>query len=94
MSVLAHDEELLVERNDIASLSLSAILLIFLQNRQKQHNSWKGIRKILVVSHSKVNRPEVSRPRLPSEYSNQDFGMSSTLILFNFPSLFGHHYHS
>ena len=88
MSVLARDEELLVERNDIARLSLPAILLIFLQNRQKQHTSWNGIRKIkmLVVSHPKVNRLEVSRPRLPSEYSNQDFGMSSTLILFNFLS--------
>ena len=84
MSVLARDEELLVEQNDIACLSLPAILLIFLQNRQKQHNSWNGIRKtkMLVVSCLKVNRPEVSRPRLPSEYSNQDFGMSSTLIVF------------
>ena len=86
MSVLAQDEELLVERNDIARLSLPAILLIFLQNRQKQHNSWNGIRKMLVVSHPKVNRPEVSHLRLPSEYSNQDFGISSTLIFFNFLS--------
>ena len=31
MSVLARDEELLVEQNDIACLSLSVILLIFLQ---------------------------------------------------------------
>jgi len=80
MSVLARDEELLVERNDIARLSLPAILLIFLQNRQKQHNSWNGIRKIkmLVVSRAKSQSP--------SEYSNQDSGMSSTLILFNFLS--------
>ena len=85
MSVLARDKELLVERNDIARLSLPAILLIFLQNRQKQHNSWNGI-KMLVVSHPKVNCPEVSCPRLPSEYSNQEFGMSSTIILFNFLS--------
>ena len=86
MLVLAQDEELLVEQNDIAHLSLPALLLIFLQN--KQHNSWNRIRKIkmLVVSHPKVNHPEVSRLRLPSEYSNQDFGMSSTLILFNFLS--------
>ena len=86
MSVLARDEELVIERNDVARLSLSAILLIFLQNIEKQHNSWNGIRKtkMLVVSCPKVNHPEVSRPRLPSEYSNQDFGMSSTLILFNF----------
>ena len=84
MSVLVRDKELLVERNDITRLSLPAVLLIFLQNRRKQHNSWNGIRKIkmLVVSHPKVNRPEVSHPRLPSEYSNQDFGMSSTLIVF------------
>ena len=55
MSVLAWDEEFLAERNDIARLSLLAILLIFLQNRQKQHNSWNRIRKIkvLVVSRSK-----------------------------------------
>ena len=88
MSVLAWDEELLVERNDIARLSLPAILLIFLQNRQKQHNSWIEISKIkmLVVSHPKVSRLEVSRLRIPSEYSNQDFGMSSNLILFNFLS--------
>ena len=87
MSVLAWDEELLVERNDISRLSLLVILLIFLQNRKKQHNSWNGIRKkMLVVSHPKVNRLEVSHPRLPSEYSNQDFGMSSTLDLFNFLS--------
>ena len=88
MSMLAQDEELLVERNDIARLSLPAILLIFLQNRQKQHNSLNGIRKIkmLVVSCPKVNHPEVSCLRLPSEYSNQDFGMCSTLILFHFLS--------
>ena len=88
MSVLARDEELLVERNDIARLSLPVILLIFLQNKQKQHNSWNGIRKIkmLVISHPNVSCPEVSRPRLPSEYYNQDFGMSFTLILFNFLS--------
>jgi len=35
MLVLARDKELLVEWNDIASLTLPAILLIFLQNRQK-----------------------------------------------------------
>jgi len=33
MLVLAQDEELLVERNDIAHLSMLGILLIFLQNR-------------------------------------------------------------
>jgi len=32
MSVLARDEELLVEQNDIARLSLPVIFLIFLQN--------------------------------------------------------------
>ena len=35
MLVLARDEELHVEQNDIARLSLPAILLIFLQNRYK-----------------------------------------------------------
>ena len=35
MSVLARDDELLVERNNIARLSFPTILLIFLQNRQK-----------------------------------------------------------
>ena len=35
MSVLARDEELVIEQNDVARLSLPAILLIFLQNRQK-----------------------------------------------------------
>ena len=53
MSVLAWDEEFLAERNDIARLSLLAILLIFLQNRQKQHNLWNEI-KMLVVSNSKI----------------------------------------
>ena len=50
MSVLTHDEELLVEQNDIARLSLSAILLIFLQHIYKQQNSWNGIRKNKNVS--------------------------------------------
>jgi len=45
MLVLARDEELLVEQNDIARLSLPVILLIFLKNREKQDNSWNGIRK-------------------------------------------------
>ena len=36
--------------------------------------------KMLVVSCPKVNHPEVSRLRLFSEYSNQDCGMTSTLI--------------
>ena len=78
MSVLAQDEELLVEWNNIARLSLPTILLIFLQNIQKQDNSWNGITKIkmLVVSCPKVNCLEVSHPRLPSEYSYQDFGMT------------------
>jgi hypothetical protein len=35
MSVLAWDNELLVEQNDTARLSFLTILLIFLQNRQK-----------------------------------------------------------
>ena len=42
MSVLAQDEELLVERNDITRLSLPMILLIFLQNRQ--NNTTRGTR--------------------------------------------------
>ena len=40
MSVLARDEELLVERNDIAHLSLLAILLIFLQI--EKNNTTRG----------------------------------------------------
>lgn len=51
MSVLARDEELLVERNDIVGLSLPAILLIFLQNG---HNTTRGMGlgkvKMLAVS--------------------------------------------
>ena len=35
MTVLARDDELLVEWNDTARLSFPTILLIFLQNRQK-----------------------------------------------------------
>jgi len=35
MSVLAWDDELLVEQNDTAHLSFPMILLIFLQNSQK-----------------------------------------------------------
>ena len=62
MSVLARDEELLVEQNDIARLSLPAILLIFLQN---EHNTTRGTGlgkiKMLVFSCPKVNRPVVSR---------------------------------
>ena len=45
MLVLAQDEELLVEQNDIARLNLPAILLIFLKNREKQDISWNGIRR-------------------------------------------------
>jgi hypothetical protein len=56
MSEPAHDEELLVDQNDTALLTFLMNLLI-LQNRQKKHNSWNGIRKIkmLVVSCPKVN---------------------------------------
>jgi hypothetical protein len=42
MSEPAHDEELLVDRNDTALLTFPMNLLI-LQNRQKKHNSWNGM---------------------------------------------------
>ena len=52
MLVLARDKGLLVERNDIARLSLPTIFLIFLQNG---HNTTRemglGKMKMLAVSH-------------------------------------------
>jgi hypothetical protein len=87
MSVLARDDELLVERNDTTHLSFPTNLFI-LQNRQKKHNSWKGIweMKVLLVSRLEVIHSRFRRPRFPSEYSTQDCGMTSTLILFKFLS--------
>ena len=52
MSVLAQDEELLVERNDIARLSLPVILLIFFPARVRNFKSTKPDFSIWVYSSS------------------------------------------
>ena len=87
MSVHARDEELLVEWNDIARLSLPASYSFSYQIDKNNTTHGTGLRKIkmFMVSCPKVNRPEVSRLRLFSAYSNQDCGTTSTLIIFNFP---------
>ena len=62
MSMLALEEEFLVEQDDSTCLSLPKNLLIFLQKINKRQNSWNGLEnKMSAVSRLKVSRPRVSR---------------------------------
>ena len=88
MSVLALEEELLVERPNPECMSLSLNLFNNLHKVNKQQNSWNILgNKMSVVSRLEVSRPRVSCSRvshswLPNRFFNQDFCITFTLIFF------------
>ena len=66
MSALAWDDELLVERNEVARLILPINLHIFLHKKWRNTTHGMGLEKnkMSVVSHLEVSHPRVSHSRV------------------------------